>query len=164
VPSFVCTVEGGNCRLDRYAAEHLALGSRSQLRARGLQALVDGKEAKVSRILKPGERLELFWEDPAPSLLVPEDLPLELLYEDERVAVVNKAPGMVVHPGAGNPRGTLANALLYRRLRRGLPCGESLRPGIVHRLDKDTSGVIITAWDEETTAFLSEQFRARTVR
>jgi 23S rRNA pseudouridine1911/1915/1917 synthase len=105
--------------------------------------------------------LELSWEDAYSPDLVGEDIPLTVLYEDPRVIVINKAQGMVVHPGAGNYRGTLANALLYRRL--NLP-GDPCRPGIVHRLDKDTSGVMICAWDEESHAFLSEQFKARKVR
>jgi 23S rRNA pseudouridine1911/1915/1917 synthase len=141
-----------------------------------MTALVNGKPAKRSRILKPGDRLELSWEDAAGTDLLPEDLPLKVLYEDSRVIVVDKAQGMVVHPGAGNPSGTLANALLYRRmaaltgwpasiseLSAGLP-GGPLRPGIVHRLDKDTSGVMICAWDDKSLAFLSGQFKARKVR
>jgi 23S rRNA pseudouridine1911/1915/1917 synthase len=94
------------------------------------------------------------------------------MYEDRRVVVINKAQGMVVHPGAGNRRGTLANALLFRRLRRegapvqsGVFAGPAgLRPGIVHRLDKDTSGVIIAAWDDEALAFLADQFKNRRVK
>ncbi|MCL2008443.1 MAG: RluA family pseudouridine synthase [Treponema sp.] len=162
-------------RLDRYIAEYLKILSRSQIRARGLEVMVNGRAAKISRILKGGESLDLSWSEAEISFLVPEDLPLDILYEDDRVIVVNKAQGMVVHPGAGNPGGTLANALLFRRLQRlgagsaegaGAPGAREsgLRPGIVHRLDKDTSGVIIAAWDEEAHALLSEQFKTRKVR
>jgi 23S rRNA pseudouridine1911/1915/1917 synthase len=179
MPSFSCTVEAWippELRLDRYAAEYLKLLSRSQIKVRNLEARVNGKTVKVSRILKAGDSLELSWEDAAPLNLIPEDLPLEVVYEDSRVIVVNKRQGMVVHPGAGNFTGTLANALLYRRLKRqagivnGVPesgagdAAVALRPGIVHRLDKDTSGVIIAAWDEEALAFLSAQFKNRTVK
>jgi 23S rRNA pseudouridine1911/1915/1917 synthase len=95
-----------------------------------------------------------------------------VLYEDSRVIVIDKAQGMVVHPGAGNYSGTLVNALLYRRVAalpgRGISPGPlpggPLRPGIVHRLDKDTSGVMICAWDNESLAFLSGQFKARRTR
>jgi 23S rRNA pseudouridine1911/1915/1917 synthase len=153
----------GGLRLDRYVAEKLKLLSRSQLKARVLEIKVNGKRAKLSQPLKGGDALELSWTDPPPSDLIPEDLPLDILYEDDRVVVVNKSQFMVVHPGAGNPRGTLANALLYRRLARGRG-GEGFRPGIVHRLDKDTSGVIIAAYDDEALAFLADQFRSRRVR
>jgi 23S rRNA pseudouridine1911/1915/1917 synthase len=148
-------------RLDRYVAERLRLLSRSQIKTRSLKARAGGRELKLSvpmQKFRPGERLEFSWLDPEPAELLPEDIPLEILYEDERVVVVNKPPGMVVHPGAGNPRGTLVNALLARGSPRG---GEGGRPGIVHRLDKDTSGVIIAAWDEEALAFLAEQFKTR---
>jgi 23S rRNA pseudouridine1911/1915/1917 synthase len=187
----------GGLRLDRYVSESLGLLSRSQVRARSLSARVNGKQAKRSRILKAGDRLELSWETETGTDILPQDLPLKVLYEDSRVIVIDKAQGMVVHPGAGNPSGTLVNALLYRRLALsgpllpaspetafsgtvfseiaspetaspetaggGLP-GGGFRPGIVHRLDKDTSGVMICAWDDESLAFLAGQFKARKAR
>jgi 23S rRNA pseudouridine1911/1915/1917 synthase len=176
MPGYSGAVERGfgGRRLDRYVAEDLKLLTRSQLKTKLLGARLNGKPVKLSRIVKPGDLLELAWADPEPLDLTPEDLPLDLLYEDDRVAVVNKAQGMVVHPGAGNRRGTLANALLHRRLARsGLSAGSSVpaggsvpgafRPGIVHRLDKDTSGVIIASYDDAALAFLADQFKARTV-
>ena len=200
MPSFSCVVENSipaDLRLDRYIAEYLKLLSRSQIKARKLTALLDGRPVKISRALRGGERLELAWAEAKSPFLIPQNLPLDVIYEDTRVIVVNKAQGMVVHPGAGNPRGTLANALLYRRLAKDgglllnelsfnnnssgtvlMPAGLSLnelsfntntagaalRPGIVHRLDKDTSGVIIAAWDDRALAFLADQFRTRKVR
>jgi len=107
-------------RLDRYVAERLGLLSRSQITARDLTALVNGRPAKRSRVLRPGDRLDLAWNDAPPADLLPENIPLDVLYEDDRVIVVNKPQGMVVHPGAGNPRGTLVNALLFRGEARGL--------------------------------------------
>lgn len=164
MPSFEGVVgDAAPIRLDRYVAETLGLLTRSQVKARGLRALVNGKARKVSRLVEPGDLLRLEWDDAAPSELEPEDLPLSVIYEDERVVVVDKAQGMVVHPGAGNPRGTLANALLHRRLARGA-AGSGLRPGIVHRLDKDTSGVMIAAYDDDALAFLSEQFKSRSTK
>jgi 23S rRNA pseudouridine1911/1915/1917 synthase len=156
-------------RLDRYTAEYLKLLSRSQIKARGLTARVNGKPVKLSRILKSGDFLELSWTNAPPVELVPEAIPLNIIYEDRRVVVLNKSQGMVVHPGAGNHTGTLANALLWRRIAgmaepRAVLTGEGIRPGIVHRLDKDTSGVIIAAWDDEAHAFLARQFRDRGVR
>ena len=169
MPSFSCTVDDSvsqELRLDRYVAEYLKILSRSQIKARKLKAALNGKEVKVSRILKAGDRLELSWTEAESAFLVPQNIPLDVIYENERVIVVNKPQGMVVHPGAGNKQGTLANALLYRRLgKTGTPLScAGLRPGIVHRLDKDTSGVIIAAWDDEALAFLSEQFKATKVR
>jgi 23S rRNA pseudouridine1911/1915/1917 synthase len=178
MPSFSCVVEGSippGLRLDRYAAEHLKLLSRSQVKARNLEARLNGKPVKISRVLRGGERLEISWEEAENPFLIPQNLPLDVVYEDERVIVVNKAQGMVVHPGAGNRQGTLANALLYRRLEKGNPTDKAdgaendprpagQRPGIVHRLDKDTSGVIIAAWDDDALAFLASQFRERKAR
>jgi 23S rRNA pseudouridine1911/1915/1917 synthase len=161
-----------NKRLDLYIAETLTLMRRSQIKARRLQAMVNGKTAKLSRLVKAGDALGLVWQDAPPSDIVPEYIPLDIVYEDGRVIVVNKPQGLVVHPGAGNPSGTLANALLWRLCRKqggaaadavGLLSGNP-RPFIVHRLDKDTSGLLIAAWDSDALAFLSDQFKARTVR
>ena len=166
MPSFSCTVEDSipsALRLDRYVSECLKILSRSQIKARNLNATLNGKPVKNSRILKPGDYLELSWQEAENKFLFPENIPLDVIYEDKKVIVINKAHGMVVHPGAGNWQGTLANALLYRKLDgsgEGLP---ELRPYIVHRLDKDTSGVIIAAWDNESLVFLSEQFKERKV-
>jgi len=177
MPVFSCIIEDKTLnpvRLDRYISENLLLLSRSQIKARKLTAKVNGKDVKISRIVKPGDRLELDWIDSPPVDIIPQNIPLEIVYEDTRCVVINKAQGMVVHPGAGNRQGTLANALLYRRLNKD-GCGKAddaearntglnVRPGIVHRLDKDTSGIIIAAYDEESHAFLADQFKTRKVR
>ena len=173
MPEFSCRVDDDvppELRLDRYISDHLKILSRSQIKARNLKAILNGKAVKVSRILRGGEKLELAWAEAESHLLVPQNLPIDVIYEDDRVIVVNKAQGMVVHPGAGNRQGTLANALLYRKLNQrnvgkfDVISGVNTRPGIVHRLDKDTSGILIAAWDEEAHAFLSAQFKARKVR
>ncbi|MHC6204069.1 RluA family pseudouridine synthase [Breznakiellaceae bacterium SP9] len=164
MPSFSCTALTSGQRLDRYAALELKLLPRSQMKRRSFQAACNGKPAKLSRLVKAGDSLEFTWDEPQATALVPEDLRLDVLYEDERVLVVNKAQGMIVHPGAGVFRGTLANAVLYRAQKRDNTAFQGPRPGIVHRLDKDTSGVIIAAYDEEAVAFLSSQFKARSVR
>jgi len=173
--SFSGTVENfsGGVRLDRYAAEALGL-HRSQIKTRLLEAKLNGKPVKFSRPVKTGDRIELSWLPAAPLYLKPEPIPLDIIYEDQRCAVINKSQGMVVHPGAGNHSGTLANALLWRLLRRQeqpagaaellVPREPDYRNGIVHRLDKDTSGVIIAAYDDEALEELSAQFRAGTVR
>jgi 23S rRNA pseudouridine1911/1915/1917 synthase len=178
MPVFSGTVENTmGLRLDRYVSECLGLLSRSQFRSRFMIAAVNGKQVKRSRIVKTGDRLDLSWQEAGSPNLEGEDLPLVVLYEDPRVIVIDKAQGMVVHPGAGNHSGTLVNALLFRRATGslfsvetpGYPApaalpGDPLRPGIVHRLDKDTSGVMICAWDPEAHAFLSAQFKAGQVR
>ncbi|MDR1788061.1 MAG: RluA family pseudouridine synthase [Treponema sp.] len=160
-----CVAAKGGLRLDRYIACEAGLLSRSQIKARSLKALVNGIPQKISHIVKKGDLLDLSWDDAPPLDLIPQDIPLRVLYEDDRVIVVDKAQGMVVHPGAGNREGTLANALLFRALRRGASApGPAARPCIVHRLDKDTSGVLIACWDEAALECLAAQFRARTVR
>ncbi|MFP3041650.1 RluA family pseudouridine synthase [Treponema primitia] len=166
MPDYSCTVEDGSSRLDLYVAEKLKLLTRSQLKTKLLSARLNGKPVKLSRPVKPGDLLELSWAEPPPLNLIPEDIPLCILYEDERVVVIDKAQGMVVHPGAGNRTGTLANALLFRHrsLQRSSLDGAGFRPGIVHRLDKDTSGVIIAAYDDAALAFLADQFKERRVK
>jgi 23S rRNA pseudouridine1911/1915/1917 synthase len=165
----------GASRADLYIAEVVGLLSRSQLKARGVEIRVNGSIAKLSRPLRAGDRLDLAWKDEPRPGLQPEDIPLKVIYEDERCIAVDKAQGMVVHPGAGNRSGTLANALLGRACRapsagegRGdpvaktpAPRGRAERGGIVHRLDKDTSGVIVAAKDLEAQAFLAAQFKDR---
>ncbi len=155
---------GEGTRLDRYLAEALELFSRSQARRRLLRARVNGRPAKTGRLLHPGDVLEVEYQD-APRLTVTaEPIPLDILYEDQDLLVVDKPQGMVVHPAAGNPGGTLVNAVLHhcRALREDFE-GEEIRPGIVHRLDKDTSGAIVVAKTRSAQEFLAAQFRARRV-
>jgi 23S rRNA pseudouridine1911/1915/1917 synthase len=156
----------GGLRIDRYIAEFLCLLSRSQIKARELKVKVNGNDVKISRLVKCGDALELSWNDVEPINISPENIPLDIIYEDQRVVVVNKPQGMVVHPGAGNRCGTFASALYYRRLEHANNkfdniCETGARPGIVHRLDKDTSGVMIAAYDDEALAILAEQFKSR---
>ena len=140
------TEEWADTRLDVYMAKTMDI-SRSfaqQLVETG-DVLVNGKAAKSNRRLSEGDEVAVTMEQPAELQAVPEDIPLNVVYEDKDIIVVNKARGMVVHPAAGNPNGTLVNALLYHC--RGELSGINgvIRPGIVHRLDKDTSGVMVAA-------------------
>ena len=159
-------------RLDRYVSEYLKIISRSQIKARNLKAKINGKNAKLSRPVKHGDNFELYWEDSPPLNIVPQDIPLDIVYEDENCAVINKVQGMVVHPGAGNRQNTLANALYFRRLKMAdaeetgaaVQFNERARAGIVHRLDKETSGIIIASYNDEAHAFLALQFKTRKVR
>ncbi|MDR3302468.1 MAG: RluA family pseudouridine synthase [Spirochaetaceae bacterium] len=153
-------------RLDCYIAQTLKLMSRSQIKRRNLKAVVNAKEVKLSFLVKTGDELALAWDEDPPCDLMPEDIPLNIIYEDEKVVVVNKAQGIVVHPAAGNWSGTLANALLWHFHQSASHTGPpaSIRPFIVHRLDKDTSGVIIAAADIGTLNFLQNEFKSRRVR
>lgn len=124
--------------------------------------LVDGSPIKPSRKFGPGETVHVMIPAPAPLEAEPEDIPINVLYEDEYIAVIDKPAGMTVHPGAGAAGGTLVNALLYRL--DGLSgVGGKVRPGIVHRLDKNTSGVIVVAKDDASHNFLAAQFKSRSV-
>jgi 23S rRNA pseudouridine1911/1915/1917 synthase len=119
---------------------------------------VDGRDGRASHRVRPGERIDADPPEPVACHLVPEDLPLRILHEDPDVIVVDKPAGLVVHPAPGHPRGTLVNALLHH-------CGDLagiggvLRPGIVHRLDRGTSGVLVAAKNDAAHGALAEQFR-----
>ena len=152
----------GGIRLDRYCASLPGAISRSRLKNGAMEISVNGKPAKLSKVVMPGDSIRVSWEDQIPEDLFPEDIPLDILFENPDVTVINKRQGMVTHPGAGNWSGTLVNALLWH-WKISAPEGNH-RPGIVHRLDKDTSGVIITARNPEAETFLQEQFRCRNTR
>jgi 23S rRNA pseudouridine1911/1915/1917 synthase len=152
-------------RLDTYVSKKLGLFSRSQARVRILDVTVNGAPARLARKVKNGDTLTLRFVQPPPINLMPEDIPLSVIFENDDVIVLDKAQGMVVHPGSGNQAGTLLNALLFRC--RGISerfDAEDARPGIVHRLDKDTSGVIIMAKNPEAHAMLARQFHDHAVQ
>ncbi|HSH68285.1 MAG TPA: RluA family pseudouridine synthase [Deferrisomatales bacterium] len=160
---FVATTGAG--RVDRYLASRELPVSRNriqQLIAAG-QVTVDGGPVRPSHKLRGGEQLRVTVPPPQASDAAAEDLPLELAYEDDHLAVVIKPRGLVVHPAPGHPSGTLVNALLHR-CNDLSGVGGVLRPGIVHRLDKDTSGLLVVAKDDATHQDLQEQFRSRSVR
>ncbi len=124
---------------------------------------VNGKPGKPSLKLKGGELISVRVPPPLPAVPVAEKIPLEILYEDEDIVVVNKAAGMVVHPGAGNRGGTLVNALLgHCRDLSGI--GGEIRPGIVHRIDKDTTGILVVAKNDDAHRSLACQFKQHSVR
>ena len=153
------TPEDAGKRLDAFLAERLPDLSRSrvqQLLEQGC-VLLEGRPAKKNLRLTPGQCFTLDLPEPEPAELLPEDIPLDILYEDEELLVINKPKGLVVHPAPGHEGGTLVNALLYH-------CGDSLsgiggvkRPGIVHRLDKDTSGLMLAAKTDRAHASLAAQ-------
>jgi 23S rRNA pseudouridine1911/1915/1917 synthase len=152
-------------RLDQFVAATLPGVSRAsaQRLIETGDVLVNGVAAKPSLKLKGGELVTVAVPPPEASEALPEEIPLDILYEDHDVIVVNKPAGMVVHPGAGNPAGTMVNALLgHCNDLSGI--GGKIRPGIVHRIDKDTSGVIIAAKNDHAHLSLARQFSEHTIK
>ncbi len=155
-------------RLDRWLVEQCPQLSRARLQeliAAGL-VLVNGAPAKASQKLRGGQKVVVEAVQRPPLRAEPESIPLDVVYEDNDLLIVNKPAGMSVHAGAGNSRGTLVNALLGRgqNLSRGGSQADALRPGIVHRLDKQTSGLIVIAKNDYSHAKLAESFRTRAVK
>ena len=158
------TVLQPQSRLDRYLAAQFAEQSRAVVQRwiKSGWVLVNAKEAKAGMALKPGDVITLSLPAPTSTELLPEAIPLVILYEDEDVIAVDKPAGMVVHPAAGHRSGTLVNALLHHF--PGLEgVGEQGRPGIVHRLDKDTSGIILVAKNARAHRHLQAQFKERSI-
>jgi len=150
-------------RLDSFIAESLEETSRSSAQKwiSGGYVLVNESARKASYILQENDLVEIDPPAPDPVELVPEPMDLDILYEDDDLLAVNKPAGLVVHPGAGNPDGTLANGLLFHL--RETSRSDTLRPGIVHRLDKDTSGLLVIAKNDHIHDRLSAQFQKRQV-
>jgi len=151
-------------RLDAYLASQIEGWSRARLQRliENEDVLVNGKSSKPSYKLRENDEVEVELIAPPTDAFVPENIPIEIVYEDDTLVVVNKPAGLVVHPAAGMPSGTLANALAYhfQQLPGG---GTGVRPGLVHRLDRDTSGLLVVAKTESALENLSDQFRDRTV-
>lgn len=168
---FVVPAEAAGQRLDQFLVTQIEGVSRSrvQLLIDQDDVKVNGKVEKASLKLRGGESIALTGEPhPAPLKAEPEDIPLDVVYEDKDLAVVNKPAGMMVHAGAGvnddeRSRGTLVNALLYR-FEKLSGVGGELRPGIVHRLDKETSGLIMVAKNDRAHSALGEMFSARAMK
>jgi len=157
------SVDAGK-RLDHFLQDHLRDYSRSRLQSwiKDGHVLVDGARARASRVLRGGERVEVFPADLPPLKATPEDVPIEILYQDEAVIAVNKPAGVVVHAGAGAHSGTLVNRLVHHFGSLSKVGGE-LRPGIVHRLDRGTSGVLLVARTDAAHRDLAGQFSSRNV-
>jgi 23S rRNA pseudouridine1911/1915/1917 synthase len=163
---FVVTPDaGGGTRLDVFLADRLPGLSRAQV-----QKVIDGGGARVGSYkrkagykLKAGDRVAVEFEIPAAEgKLLPEDIPIKVIFQDAEVIVIDKPAGLVVHPGAGHPSGTLANALIHHFPEVAL-IGSEERPGIVHRLDRDTSGVMVVARTPRAYDSLVRQFKMRVV-
>lgn len=171
---FRLTVDKGQApvRIDRFLTARMENKSRNriQIAAKAGSILVNGKAVKSNYKLKPLDEITIVLSRPPINrFLVPENIPLDVVYEDEELLLVNKKAGMVVHPGVGNFTGTLVNALswhlqnLPQTQNSGAPDENHLRPGLVHRIDKNTSGLLVIAKNEEAMTFLAKQFFDKTV-
>ncbi len=162
---FIVEQEGAGTRIDRFLSGEDTGLSRSALQ--GLMAqghvLCNGRPVPKSQKLKAGDTLLVEIPDAKPIEAVPQNIPLDIVYEDEHLLVVNKPKGMVVHPAPGNPDGTLVNALLWHCQGSLSGIGGLIRPGIVHRIDKDTSGLLVVAKDDATHIGLSQQMAVHSV-
>ena len=162
---FVVEQETAGQRIDRFLS-----GEDTGLSRSALQALVadghvlcNGRLVAKSLKLKAGDTIVLEIPDAKPIEAVPQDIPLEIVYEDEHLLVVNKPKGMVVHPAPGNPDGTMVNALLWHCAGRLSGIGGAIRPGIVHRIDKDTSGLLVVAKTDAAHQALTEQMSVHSI-
>lgn len=162
------TVDSGQnlIRIDKFVVDHVAHASRTKVQAAAEAGniLVNGKPVKANYRVKPQDEISIVMSYPPHEFeIFPQDIPLDIVYEDESVIVVNKPAGMCVHPAVGNPDGTLVNALAWHL--RGLPMFANVkdpRPGLVHRIDKDTSGLLVVAKTEHAKTELSRQFFEKT--
>lgn len=162
---YTANEEQNNMRLDKYLSSIITDKSRSFIQ--GLiekeNVIVNGKKVKSNHKVKKGDIVEVNIEEPEMLNVEPENIPIDIMYEDKDVIVVNKPQGMVVHPGPGNYNGTLVNALLYHCSDLSSINGV-IRPGIVHRIDKDTSGVLVIAKNDEAHNKLSDQLKEHSMK
>ena len=150
-------------RLDVFAAAcaGLSRNAAQRLISSG-DILLNGREAPARTRLREGDSVSVTPPPPAVTDIVPQDIPLDIVYQDADIAVINKPKGMVVHPAAGNPDGTLVNAIMYH-IKDLSGVGGEVRPGIVHRIDRMTSGLLVIAKNDEAHNFLSEQLKTHSV-
>ena len=162
---FSFTVDKGQTplRIDKYLMNFVENATRTKIQsaAKSGSIQVNGNVVKSNYKVKPKDKIKVLFEyPPHQNLLLPENIDLDIVYEDDELVVVNKPTGMVVHPGHGNYSGTLINALIYHF--ENLPNNSSNRPGLVHRIDKETSGLLVIAKTEKAMIDLSEQFAKKT--
>lgn len=161
---FVVIEEDSNIRLDLYLAQSIGTSSRSflQKNIKSGNVKVNGKIKKSSYLVMEDDEIVVEISEPIELDILAENIPLEIIYEDEDVIVVNKPKGMVVHPAPGNYTGTLVNALMYHCTNLSTINGIK-RPGIVHRIDKDTTGILVVAKNDKAHNSLSEQFKDHSI-
>src|ERR1700722_6004624 len=162
---FVVEKSQPDTRLDQFLREKFPAASRGvfkRLIEEG-HIRVNGKIVKATHAPRAGEQVEIQWPEARPAEAQPEEMPLDILFEDDALLVLNKPAGLVVHPSAGHDEHTLVNALLHHCHGSLSGIGGVARPGIVHRLDKETSGCLVVAKNDETHLALAKQFEERTV-
>lgn len=162
--TYIAFPEDRGIRLDIFLTKHNPSLSRSQIKKlieKG-NVLLNGEVSKAGAKMKAGDRIDLKIPPPEPMVALPEPIPLNILFEDTEIIVINKPPGLVVHPAAGNYSGTLVNGLLYHSKSLSSQ-GGPFRPGIVHRLDKNTSGVMVVAKNDRSHQHLATQFKDHTI-
>jgi 23S rRNA pseudouridine1911/1915/1917 synthase len=153
-------------RIDLFLIDRIPNTSRTKIQDATAQGYikVNGKEVKSNYKVKPNDEIVIVLPYPKREIeLIPENIPLDIVFEDDDLMIINKSPGLVVHPGHGNYTGTLVNALMYHLKDLPLREGNHFRPGIVHRIDKNTSGLMVIAKTPHALAFLSKQFFDRTI-
>src|SRR2546423_12908087 len=152
-------------RLDSYLRTKFPVASRGMIKRLIEEGhiRVNGQIVKPTHTPRAGDQVQVHWPEARPAEAQPEEIPLDIVYEDECLLVLNKPAGLVVHPAAGNEEHTLVNALLHHCRGELSGIGGVARPGIVHRLDKETSGCLVVAKQDETHVALSAQFAGRTV-
>lgn len=163
--TFTVTSSDANIRLDIFLSQKLPDITRSRIKnlIEDGRVCLNGKPVKAGAKIKTGDRIDIVIPEPQPIKAEPEKIPLDVLYEDSHIIVINKPHGLTVHPGAGRRAGTLVNALLYHcKDLSGI--GGALRPGIVHRIDKDTSGVLVVAKTDKSHQFLAKQFKEHSIK
>lgn len=162
---FYSVLEGDSERLDSYLAEQLGDVSRSYIQKliEDNFVLVNGKKQKKSFLLKEYDEVRIEFPQPRNLDILPEEIPLDIFYEDSDIIVVNKEKGMVVHPAPGNYEHTLVNALLFHCKGNLSQINGTVRPGIVHRIDKDTSGLLVIAKNNNAHQRLSDQFKEHSI-
>lgn len=161
----ICVDEKGNQRIDSYLVEKLGNISRSKIQKMIKKNLiiVNGEKVKPRYLVKDGDYIEVKILKPKKIDIPPENIPIDIIYEDEDIGIINKPQGMIVHPASGNYSGTLVNALLYHMDSLSYIGGEE-RPGIVHRLDKDTSGLLIVAKNNFSHSILVDEIKNHKVK
>lgn len=162
---YTITNEQENLRIDKYLAQTVPDISRSYLQklVTDGQVLVNGVPVKTSYKLKPGDIVQVTIPEPEVLQIIPEDIPLDILYEDADILIVNKPKGMVVHPAAGHTTGTLVNAVMYHCKDELSSINGVLRPGIVHRIDMDTTGVLVVCKNDMAHQSLAEQLKVHSI-
>src|SRR5712671_2472147 len=163
--SFIVEKSLPSTRLDKFLCAKFPAASRGTLQRLIEEGhiLVNGKTVKPTHSPHAGEKIQVHWPEAKPSKVQPEKIPLDILFEDKSLLVLNKPPGLVVHPAAGHEEHTLVNALLHHCKGSLSGIGGVARPGIVHRLDKETSGCLVVAKNDEAHIALASQFASRKV-